>query len=51
MTLSTDELIRRFLRHVLPKGFHRIGHYGRLASAGRGANVACPGAACCASAG
>jgi hypothetical protein len=24
MTLSTDEFIRRFLLHILPKGFHRI---------------------------
>src|SRR5208337_4708848 len=24
MTLATDEFIRRFLMHVLPKGFHRI---------------------------
>jgi hypothetical protein len=31
MTLSADEFIRRFLLHVLPKGFHRIGHYGLLA--------------------
>jgi len=40
MTLSPDEFIRRFLLHVLPKGFHRIRHYGLLASAGRQANVA-----------
>ena len=40
MTLSADEFIRRFLLHVLPKGFHRIRHYGLLASAGRKANVA-----------
>jgi hypothetical protein len=39
MTLATDEFIRRFLLHVLPKGFHRIRHYGLLASAGRKANV------------
>jgi len=26
MTLATDEFIRRFLIHVLPKGFHRIRH-------------------------
>jgi hypothetical protein len=26
--------------HVLPKGFHRIRHYGLLASANRAANVA-----------
>ena len=40
MTLATDEFIRRFLLHVLPKGFHRIRHYGLLASAARKANVA-----------
>jgi hypothetical protein len=40
MTLCPDEFIRRFLLHVLPKGFHRIRHYGLLASAGRKANVA-----------
>jgi hypothetical protein len=40
MTLAADEFIRRFLLHVLPKGFHRIRHYGLLASAGRHANVA-----------
>jgi hypothetical protein len=40
MTLSADEFIRRFLLHVLPKGFHRIRHYGLLASAGRKANIA-----------
>jgi len=40
MTLSPDEFIRRFLLHVLPKGFHRIRHYGLLASAGRKANLA-----------
>ncbi len=35
MTLAADEFIRRFLLHVLPKGFHRIRHYGLLAGAGR----------------
>ena len=40
MTLAADEFIRRFLLHVLPKGFHRIRHYGLLASAVRKANVA-----------
>jgi len=34
MTLATDEFIRRFLLHVLPRGIHRIRHYGLLASAG-----------------
>jgi len=40
MTLSADEFIRRFLLHVLPKGLHRIRHYGLLASAGCKANIA-----------
>jgi hypothetical protein len=40
MTLSAEEFIRRFLLHVLPKGFHRIRHYGLLASAGCKANIA-----------
>ena len=39
MTLDTHEFIRRFLIHVLPKGFHRIRHYGLLASATRAANI------------
>jgi hypothetical protein len=33
MTLAADEFIRRFLIHVLPKGFHLIRHYGLLAGA------------------
>ena len=40
ITLATDEFIRRFLLHVLPKGFHRIRHYGLLASPGSKANIA-----------
>jgi len=40
MTLSPDEFIRRFLLHVLPKGFHRIRHYGLLASSARKASLA-----------
>ena len=35
MTLDVGEFIRRFLSHVLPKGFHRIRHYGLLASTNR----------------
>ena len=31
MTLEPGEFIRRFMLHVLPKGFHRIRHYGLLA--------------------
>src|SRR5271167_3303997 len=40
MSLNTPEFIRRFLSHVLPKGFHRIRHYGLLASTNRAANIA-----------
>jgi hypothetical protein len=40
MTLATGEFIRRFLSHVLPKGFHRIRHYGLLANGQRADNVA-----------
>jgi hypothetical protein len=40
MTLAPHEFIRRFLIHVLPKGFHRIRHYGLLASGTRAANIA-----------
>jgi hypothetical protein len=40
MTLPAFEFLRRFLLHVLPDGFHRIRHYGFLASAKRLANVA-----------
>jgi len=40
MRLRTCEFIRRFLIHVLPDGFHRIRHYGLLASAARKANIA-----------
>ena len=40
MMLAPHEFIRRFLLHVLPKGFHRIRHYGLLASAARKANIA-----------
>ena len=35
MTLAADEFIRRFLLHALPRGFHRIRHYGLLDSARR----------------
>ncbi|OBX17711.1 transposase [Erythrobacter sp. QSSC1-22B] len=39
MTLAADEFIRRFLLHALPRGFHRIRHYGLLASARRKAHL------------
>ena len=40
MSLATGEFIRRFLSHVLPKGFHRIRHYGLLANGNRAKNIA-----------
>lgn len=39
MTLPADEFIRRFLLHVLPRGFHRIRHYGLLAGSTRKAQL------------
>jgi Putative transposase/Transposase zinc-binding domain len=39
MTLEADEFIRRFLLHVLPKGFRRIRHFGFLANACRAAKL------------
>ena len=40
MTVAAHEFICRFLIHVLPKGFHRIRHYGLLANGNRAENVA-----------
>ncbi len=40
MTLATAEFIRRFLIHVLPKGLHRIRHYGLFANVSRADNLA-----------
>jgi hypothetical protein len=40
MRLHPHEFIRRFLMHVLPKGFHRIRHYGLFANANRAENIA-----------
>ena len=40
MTLATPEFIRRFLIHVLPKGLHRIRHYGLFANTARADNLA-----------
>jgi hypothetical protein len=39
MMLAADEFIRRFLLHVLPRGFHRIRHYGLLAGGARKASL------------
>ncbi|MEW9838496.1 IS91 family transposase [Mesorhizobium marinum] len=40
MTIAANEFIRRFLIHVLPRGFHRIRHYGLLAGSARKASLA-----------
>ena len=40
MTLATHEFIRRFLIHVLPRGFHRIRHYGLFARPACADNIA-----------
>jgi Putative transposase/Transposase zinc-binding domain len=40
MTLEAQEFIRRFLLHVLPRGFHRIRHYGLLGNAHRPMHLA-----------
>jgi hypothetical protein len=40
MTLIPGEFIRRFLLHVLPRGFHRIRHYGFLANRRRADKLA-----------
>jgi hypothetical protein len=39
MRLHPHEFIRRFLLHVLPKGFHRIRYYGLFAGANRAENI------------
>ena len=40
MTLTAMEFLRRFVQHVLPRGFVRMRQYGYLASAGRSARLA-----------
>jgi Putative transposase/Transposase zinc-binding domain len=40
MTLAADEFLRRFVQHVLPRGFVKIRHYGLLANAQREARLA-----------
>jgi hypothetical protein len=37
MTLTHEEFLRRFLQHVLPRGFPRIRYFGLLANRRRGA--------------
>jgi hypothetical protein len=41
MTMSAEEFLRRFLLHVLPRGFVKIRHYGLLANRRREANLKC----------
>jgi putative transposase len=41
MDLKADELIRRFLLHVLPEGFQRIRYYGFLANRDRRKSAPC----------
>ena len=40
MPLAPHEFIRRFLLHVLPKGLHRIRHYGLCATGAKAENLA-----------
>jgi hypothetical protein len=40
MTLAASEFIRRFLLHVLPRGFHRIRYYGFLGARHRRTKLA-----------
>jgi hypothetical protein len=40
MTLDVDEFLRRFLLHVVPRGFMRIRHFGLLANRTRRGTVA-----------
>jgi hypothetical protein len=39
MTLILDEFLRRFLLHVLPKGFQRIRNFGLLANRRRATSL------------
>jgi Putative transposase len=39
MTVSTDEFLRRFLIHILPKGLVRIRHFGLFANRKRFASL------------
>jgi hypothetical protein len=41
MTLQAPEFIRRFLLHVIPKGFVRVRHFGFLANRSKGLLAKC----------
>ncbi|MEM9986361.1 MAG: transposase [Bacteroidota bacterium] len=40
MTLAANEFIRRFLMHILPRGFHKIRYYGILATRNQSTKLA-----------
>ena len=40
MTIPAEEFLRRFLQHVLPKGFVKVRHYGLLANRERETKLA-----------
>jgi hypothetical protein len=40
LTLSVDEFLRRFVQHVLPRGFVRVRYYGLLAHRHRESRLA-----------
>ena len=40
LTLSGEEFLRRWVQHVLPRGFVKVRHYGLLSSHGREENLA-----------
>jgi hypothetical protein len=42
MTQTADEFLRRFVQHVLPKGFYKIRHCGLLANRQRGERLPLP---------
>jgi len=39
LTLTAEEFLRRFVQHVLPKGFVKVRHYGLLANRARQARL------------
>jgi predicted Zn-ribbon and HTH transcriptional regulator len=39
MTITALEFIRRFMMHILPSGFHKIRHFGILASKDKSARI------------
>ena len=41
MTLGAHQFIRRFLLHVIPKGFVRVRHFGFLANRSKGLLAKC----------